>query len=174
MSSTTHSRPMISRTGRDNQVYSPTTGARVVAGTIILNQDHSKVLLISATKKGFWVMPKGGVENDESGPQEAALREAFEESGAIGKVTKYLGKFEDARPPKTWQANTIEAANQTWPPRSEFHFFEVELEKLENKWPEGDKRERRWVSYSEAISELERGKRFELVQALDASSILKE
>jgi len=48
------------------QVYNPETGARVVAGCVVLNQDKSKLLFISSTgQKKRWVLPKGGVELDE-------------------------------------------------------------------------------------------------------------
>lgn len=40
-----------------------------------------------------WLVPGGGVEAGEEAPA-AALREAWEEAGVQGHVTRYLGLFE--------------------------------------------------------------------------------
>src|SRR5688572_1899807 len=106
--------------------------------------------------------PKGGWENDES-EQEAAARETYEEgwyfgnlflihlngyiyvfvclkkknltkqnsiwiAGAIGQVTNRIG---------IWKHHVTE--------KKEFSFFEMQVDKLEDKWPEMDERDRRWV-----------------------------
>jgi diphosphoinositol-polyphosphate diphosphatase len=156
------------------QVYSKQTGARVVAGTVVLNHDKTKVLMVSATKQtDRWVLPKGGVELDEiDDHSQSAIRETWEEAGVIGKITNCLGVIEDARPPKTW-ANKQNNGGSTWPPRSEFHFYEMEFEKAESVYPESSTRTRKWVTYREANAELIEAKRPELKEALDRSSITK-
>lgn len=44
-----------------------------------------RVLLITSRGTGRWVLPKGWAKADESGPQ-AALREALEEAGVVGRL----------------------------------------------------------------------------------------
>ena len=47
--------------------------------TVIFNGDRSKVLLIKRRDVPVWVLPGGGIEPNET-PDEAALREAIEET----------------------------------------------------------------------------------------------
>lgn len=142
-----------------------------------MNQDHSKVLLISSTgQKKRWVLPKGGVEMDEAEYVDSAIRETWEEAGVTGKIIRSLGMIDDLRPPKEWNTNKEEFLNQEilkHPPRSEFHFFEMVVEKEYDEFPESNKRSRKWVSYHEAIEELINAKRLELKEAVERSSILK-
>lgn len=146
---------MIAREGREKQKYSD-EGARIVAGTVIVNSDKNMVLLVSADKDpGRWVLPKGGAEKDET-LEQSALRETWEEAGAIGSIGDYIGTFHDERDP---------------PKKSEFHFFEMKLERLAEDWPESHKRRRKWFYYSEAREELIKSNRKQLLEALDASSI---
>jgi diphosphoinositol-polyphosphate diphosphatase len=156
-----------------NRGYSGATGARMVAGTIVLNNDKSQVLVVSSeARPDCWVIPKGGIETDESDPSEAAIRETWEEGGCIGTITKCLGIIEDTRPPKSWSAK--QADGKPAPPRTEFHFYEMAFEKLEDQWPEGHKRRRKWMAYSEAKAEMLRHDRKELALAIDRSSIVKD
>src|SRR6476620_3097352 len=52
---------------------------------------------------GLWALPKGGVDEGES-PEEAALREVAEETGARGRS---LGKLGDVRYVYTWDGERI-------------------------------------------------------------------
>lgn len=57
---------------------------------------RGKILLLYKNFKNKyegWVLPKGTVEEGEDFKQ-TALREVKEESGAVGKIVKYLGKSE--------------------------------------------------------------------------------
>ncbi|KAF2460434.1 NUDIX hydrolase domain-like protein [Lineolata rhizophorae] len=147
--------PMQSRTGRSNQRYG-TQGERLVAGVVPLSQDKYHVLLIQSTRRGGWVLPKGGWETDEKTAQDAACREAWEEAGIIVKITYDLGLIPEKRKPE-------ELSPQA--PKAAYHFFEATVQKEEADWPERDKRGRRWFTYTQARGHL--ADRPELLDALD-------
>mmetsp|Transcript_454 Transcript_454/g.521 ORF Transcript_454/g.521 Transcript_454/m.521 type:complete len:195 (-) Transcript_454:1233-1817(-) len=166
-----------SRVGRENQRYNPETHARIVAGCICMNGTKDKVIMIlSASHKNRWVFPKGGVELDEGDDfVVSAVRETWEEAGCEGKILNKLPVALDSRGKK---APVLEKGKDFDPkgviPKSEFHFYEMVVDQLSSKWPELDKRQRRWCTYSEAKHELLKAKRPELVEALDSSCVIKD
>lgn len=121
-----------------------------------LSADRNRVILIQSTRRKGWVLPKGGWESDES-CQESAVREAWEEAGITVNIEHDLGNFEEKRPPKTSKD------------RSRYYFYQgTVLDQLDD-WPEKDKRERGWFTYSQAIEVLVN--RPELQEALNRSSM---
>jgi len=154
------SRSMEARTGRNKQRYGQ-QGERLVAGVVPLSVDRTRVLVIQSTRRGGWVLPKGGWETDEAA-HEAACREAWEEAGVICRVQSDLGIIHEMR-----------AANQltAQAPKASYQFYEVAVEKEEGDWPERHKRARQWMSYLEAAQAL--ATRPELLEALNRSSIRK-
>lgn len=165
------------RTGRENQRYNPQNGARMVAGCICMNSTKDKVIMILSTAHtNRWVFPKGGVEIDEGDDYAiSAIRETWEEAGCEGKILNKLPVALDSRGKK---APVLEKGKDFDPngtiPKSEFHFYEMMIEKLNAKWPELKKRQRKWCTYSEAKHELLKAKRPELVEALDQSCVIKD
>ncbi len=137
-------------------------GERLVAGVVPLSGDKKMVLLIQSTRRGGWVLPKGGWETDEATAEDAARREAWEEAGIECKIQKDLGKIPDKRPASQLTAKA---------PKAMFQFYEVSVEKELAKWPEQHKRGRKWMSYSEAKDAL--STRPELLDALNRSSIAR-
>jgi diphosphoinositol-polyphosphate diphosphatase len=154
------------RKGRDNQLYGSIDNARLVAGGIILDDHHEKVLMISSSKhQDKWIIPKGGIELDEADNfGKTALREVWEEAGAIVTIIKKLPVIKDHRIGSTEPLDF---------PLCEFHFYQMKLLQLDIQWPESDHRLRRWCTYQEAKHELLKSKRPELLQALNDSDILK-
>jgi 8-oxo-dGTP pyrophosphatase MutT (NUDIX family) len=61
------------------------------AGSVAFRQGPSKplFLVISSSRGGHWVLPKGHLEPGES-PEEAALRELREEAGVTGEIMDRL------------------------------------------------------------------------------------
>lgn len=153
---------MQSRTGRVNQRYGA-QGERLVAGVVPLSTDKYYVLLIQSTRRGGWVLPKGGWELDEPTIQDAAKREAWEEAGILCNITYDLGLVPERRKPDqlTTQA-----------PKASYHFFEATVEKQEAQWPEMHKRERHWFSYKDARQAL--ASRPELLDALDRCTMHRQ
>lgn len=77
-----------SRQGRSLQrwlVHSPTEElVRQVAGCIPITRD-GRIVLVSASRKSEWIIPKGGWDTDET-KEECAARETFEEAGLLGSL----------------------------------------------------------------------------------------
>lgn len=66
------------------------------SGAIVvrLDQDEPRVLLVTAKRDpDRWIFPKGHVEKNETA-EEAALREAREEAGVVGKCVGPAGALE--------------------------------------------------------------------------------
>lgn len=173
-------KPTESRVGRENQRYNAESGARMVAGCICFNETKDKVVMVlSSAHKGQWVFPKGGIELDEGEDfVVSAVRETWEEAGCEGRIMAKLPVVLDTRGRKA-PVLSVEQRGMDWDPkkfvpRLEFHFYEMLVENLSTEWPELSSRERRWCTYSEAKHELLKAKRPELVQALDASCVLKD
>ena len=133
-----------------------------MAGVVPLSADKTRVLVVQSTRRGGWVLPKGGWETDEGSAQDAACREAWEEAGILCRVQYDLGSIPEMR--GTEQV-TAEA------PKASYRFFDVIVEKEERQWPEMDKRARQWLSYAEAVAAFQ--DRPELLEALNRSSILR-
>ena len=120
-----------------------------------LSADKYYVLLVQSTRRGGWVLPKGGWETDESTAQEAACREAWEEAGVVVKVNYDLGIIPEKR-----KADQI----STTAPKASYHFFEAIVERQEAQWPEMNKRARTWMTFKQAEQAL--AERPELLDAL--------
>ncbi|CAG8706600.1 10208_t:CDS:2, partial [Dentiscutata heterogama] len=110
-----------------------------VAGCVPINKATGEILLITSQSGDGWVLPKGGWEDDET-QQEAAARETYEEAGARGKLS-FIG---------IWDSKKTGISHAT------FIFFEMEVDKLEDKWPEMDVRDRQWFTYDDAIKILKK------------------
>ncbi|KAI5776604.1 NUDIX hydrolase domain-like protein [Geopyxis carbonaria] len=159
-------RSMEARVGRVKQRYAP-DGSRLVAGVVAVSLDKRKVLVVESTNRtNHWVLPKGGYETDEARPEEAAAREAWEEAGILGRVTRNLGEIWDTRSPSSMKPTKTHT-------RTLYYFFEFMVEKEENQWPEMHKRKRRWLTYQEAARCFQLMNRPELREALDRSSVLR-
>ena len=64
---------------------------------------HLAAIRPAGKPAGLWALPKGGLDAGES-PEEAALREVAEETGARGRS---LGKLGDIRYAYTWKGRRI-------------------------------------------------------------------
>lgn len=90
-----------SRNGRETQRFATDaqTGQllRLTTGCVPIMND-GKILLVSSSRKGEWILPKGGWESDES-MQVSALRETYEEGGILGVIGPKLNgiDFEKAK-----------------------------------------------------------------------------
>jgi len=128
-----------------------------VAGLIAISEDRYYVLLVQSKGRNGWVLPKGGWETDEATAQEAACREAWEEAGIVCKKISYdLGSAQEKK-----SNGSI---------KTEYHWYEAIVERLEDKWPEMSKRTRMWMTFKQAEAAL--ADRPELLEALRRCTML--
>lgn len=130
-----------------------------MAGVVPTNASKTHVLLIQSTRRDSWVLPKGGWETDEN-VTEAAEREAWEEAGIVCDIDYDLGDIKEQRTQKQISKDA---------PRALYRFFEATVKEEYAKWPESDKRTRKWMTYGEA-TEAVKG-RPELIEALRRSTV---
>jgi diphosphoinositol-polyphosphate diphosphatase len=105
---------------------------RIVCVAIPIARSAGKVLVITSRKRqDQWVLPKGGWEATDGALEAAASREALEEAGVRGTITRYV--------------TTIPSPSTT------YHFYELDVSTLDQDWLESKERRREWVDYAEAI-----------------------
>ncbi|KAI0058662.1 hypothetical protein BV25DRAFT_1871947 [Artomyces pyxidatus] len=106
---------------------------RVVCCAIPIARTAGKVLVITSRKRqNQWVLPKGGWETTDIVLEAAASREALEEAGVRGTITRYV--------------TTIPSASTT------YHFYELDVASLDAEWLEDKERRREWVDFAEAVN----------------------
>ncbi|XP_042889757.1 uncharacterized protein LOC122264775 [Penaeus japonicus] len=115
------------------------------AACLCVDETESKVLLVSSKKDlCSWLVPGGGVEEGEE-PAEAAIREAWEEAGVQGRVTRYLGVFETKHHSGRKKHRTA--------------VFVVVVKQVHAQYPEAHLgRARQWFSIDEALIQLSRNR----------------
>ncbi|ETW83126.1 hypothetical protein HETIRDRAFT_417121 [Heterobasidion irregulare TC 32-1] len=123
---------------------------RVVCCAIPIARAAGKVLVVTSRKRpDNWVLPKGGWEPTDGVLEAAALREALEEAGVRGSITRFV--------------TTIPTASST------YHFYELDVAALDQDWLESGERQREWVDYAEAVRRV--SWKTELAQGLMLSSL---
>ncbi len=98
-----------------------------------------EVLLVTSRESGRWVIPKGWPMRRIT-DHNAAEREAFEEAGVQGEISrKAYGKFQYfKRTPFAFRLIAVKV-------------FVLWVKKEKKLWPEMNQRQRRWFSLEEAI-----------------------
>ena len=95
---------------------------------IIFNNNKSQVLLIKRQDVPVWVLPGGGIEDDESS-HEAVLREVLEETGlsvkAIRKVAEYTPINKLTRFTETYECCFIEGHLRQGDETGAINFFPI-------------------------------------------------
>lgn len=100
---------------------------------VMETEEGLKVILIS-THKGNWTIPKGVIDPGDT-PQEAALREAWEEAGLEGEME---------------QVEFDRFTQKKWGGECTIRVFRMNVETLLDEWPEDVGRKRVCLSLDEA------------------------
>ena len=89
-----------------------------------------RVLLVTSSGGRRWVIPKGIVEKGHA-PARSAAKEAWEEAGVTGKVSRrMLGRYR----------------YEKWGGVCTVLVYRLDVERLHRTWPEAHVRRRRWFS----------------------------
>jgi len=113
-----------------------------------LDDGKIEILLITSVRRGRWIIPKGVVERHLS-PAESARKEAWEEAGITGEVSRSpVGTYEYKK----------------WGGKCTVTVYLLEVEKVSDDWPESKMRRRRWMSI---------GKAAEVVADADVGELIK-
>jgi hypothetical protein len=76
------------------RIYDTDGYKKRAACVCVRNECENEVLLISSSRnKQHWIIPGGGIEDNEN-PEDAAEREVYEEAGVQGRLGRLLGIFE--------------------------------------------------------------------------------
>ncbi|MET0239486.1 MAG: NUDIX hydrolase [Sphingobium sp.] len=95
-----------------------------------------EILLVTSRRKGRWVLPKGTVRGVL--PHATAAREAFEEAGALGVISRdAIGVYYQRK--RTGSGDIKEVPVQAFP---------LFVNTLLGKWPEMAMRKRQWMHAS--------------------------
>ena len=113
------------------------------AGGVVVRRDgpEPRFLLVTARRQpGLWVFPKGHIEVGET-PEQAALKEAWEEAGLTGRlVGGPIGSYE----------------YEKWGDELTVSVFLMEVTGEEDRWEESRLRERGWSPVNTAFSMLKK------------------
>lgn len=114
----------------------------------------TEILLITSRERGRWILPKGWPINGLDGAG-AAAQEAWEEAGVKPRKInkKALGKFHYDKILHNGATAPVEA-----------NVYSIEVENLEDSYPEASERTRNWVAPHEAA---------ELVEEPELKAILR-
>lgn len=100
---------------------------------------HPLVMLVTSRETRRWILPKGRPEKGLA-PWQVAAQEAYEEAGLVGSVsTTAIASYPSIKRTR---------AGEDQPCTVRVFLFAVEREL--DEWPEGDQRERGWMSPGEA------------------------
>ncbi|MFA6118670.1 MAG: NUDIX domain-containing protein [Parachlamydiales bacterium] len=95
---------------------------------IIFSNDRKKILLIKRRDVPVWVLPGGGIEDNETST-EAVIREILEETGYKTRITKKVGEYTPinklARYTHLYECQIISGEASLSDETREISFFEV-------------------------------------------------
>ncbi|MCB9258695.1 MAG: NUDIX hydrolase [Ignavibacteriales bacterium] len=111
--------------------------------------DNFEVLIITTRKGKNWTIPKGIIDKDLT-PQESALKEAKEEAGISGKISKHkIGNY----------------TYKKWGSKCSVDVFALEVENIYDTWEENN-RQRKWVTTIDIDNFIKKKKIIKLVDKL--------
>ena len=115
--------------------------AHIQAAALCMRQkgNRREVLLVTSRGTGRWILPKGWPMKGKTLAQ-AAAQEAWEEAGVRGHVA----------PDPVGSYSARKVLDSGLGLRCTVHVFAVDVDKLDDDFPESRQRRRKWVSLSRA------------------------
>ncbi|MBV0912666.1 NUDIX hydrolase [Anianabacter salinae] len=127
-----------------------------------MRKDKTEVLLVTSRTTERWITPKGWPVEGAT-PSDAAATEAWEEAGAIGKVsTLCLGIYSYIK--------LAEAPDETDMP-CVVALFPFKVTELADDYPEAKDRRRRWCSPQKAATLVDEPELREILKVFDARNL---
>lgn len=106
-----------------------------------IKNDKVQVLMVTSRTNRRWIVPKGWPVHGAT-PVEAALQEAWEEAGVVGKVTgNCIGIFSYIK--SVVEQDSLPCIVAVYP---------VRVTRLETDYPERAERRRKWFSVKKAVA----------------------
>ena len=100
---------------------------------------NGRVCLVTSSNGKRWVIPKGLIEPGQTA-REAALQEAWEEAGLVGRLQpEPVGTF----------------LYDKWCGTCHVTVFLMDVTEIAQDWPESDLRQRSWLSVAGALARLD-------------------
>ncbi|WVF72295.1 hypothetical protein IAT40_007108 [Kwoniella sp. CBS 6097] len=121
--------------------------SRQVALSIVYSPSTSRILMVtSRAHPHLWILPKGGIEQGETGG-EAAVREAWEEAGSPPTLSP---------PTEAERLSLLALPSKKRPATWHVYILEVEEAVVQalGEWPESHERKRAWFTPSETLSKI--------------------
>ena len=102
-------------------------------------RSRTEVMLVTSRETQRWIIPKGWPQRGRA-PHDSAAREAFEEAGVVGTVSKRsVGSFPYEKRLKTGGVVVCEV-----------RVFPLKVMRQSRQWPEREQRDFKWLSIKEA------------------------
>jgi 8-oxo-dGTP pyrophosphatase MutT (NUDIX family) len=100
----------------------------------------ARICLITTSSGKHWGIPKGRVPRGAR-PRETVVQEAWEEAGIVGKAKRRpVGTYSFLKAGRLYKVTV----------------YLMKVTKIEDQWPEKEQRQRRWLSFRDAIKLIER------------------
>ncbi len=110
-----------------------------IAQAAALALRDGRICMVTSRSGRRWVLPKGQIEAHQT-PRDAALAEAWEEAGLLGRVEKEpLGRYDYEKNGTVHEVSV--------------YLMTVTTERSE--WPEKTQRSREWVPIAEVLERIE-------------------
>ena len=118
-----------------------------------------EILLVTSSDSGRWVPPKGNIEEGMT-PQDSAAKEAYEEAGVTGKVSKTrLGRYD-------YRKSDLKGGHLC-----RVDVFTMKVKSVEPDWPEMALRRRRWMAIEEAAAAVDEPELSDLIATFYKESL---
>ena len=115
---------------------------------------RTQVMLVTTRESGRWVIPKGWPQKRRS-PAATAAREALEEAGVVGTVSKAaIGSFSYK---KRLKSGTVVC---------EVRVFPLRVKRQQKRWPERGERDVQWFSRAKAAKAVRDRALAEIIRSL--------